>query len=494
MFVLPAQASAQQTGDTPKPIWLAVTTEYLKPAVEPLASFRRAEGFETVISTRLVPDAIKSINRKPAFILIVGDDQDGKDKEPWYVAAKRLEFHRWDSSQRETFASDAAWGDIDGDLMPDVPVGRIPARTIEEARLVVAKILAYEKRPPDLSTLRMPVWAGAAEFGPIIDRITTGILLNSFQLFGPKWIQPWAISSDPNHPWCGWPDDQAADFTKQLKAGGVFSALIGHGSQEYFYSMRVGDKTITYKASDAQELLGEGEPAPPLAMICCLCGDFTTADNCLAESMLMLKGGPAATIAASAESHPVTNFYVGRKMLAKLRGPNKRLGDFWLEAQRAALQTYNPLIESLTMRVQNAQGQSADMEGIRSDHILIYNIFGDPATNLKLPGELKATVTANGDKWEWKVKKPDGATSVLAGIRPEDIKCPPGNPDATKEDARRLREKANAQFEFASLPAVEDEDGWHGTVNSPGLLRIVAVTPEKLYVATVTLARPDAKK
>jgi len=492
-LILAGPAAAQQAAETPKPIWLVVTTQSLKPAVEPLASFRQAEGFEVVTSTRPVAEAIESLDRRPAFILLVGDDQDGKASESWYVAARRLKYHRWVTRQRKLFASDAAWGDLNDDLVPDVPVGRIPARTIEQAKLVVAKILAFEKRPPNLSTLRLPVWAGAAEFGALIDNITTSMLLSSLNRFGPSWAQPWVISSNPNFAWCGWPASQAADFTSQIKAGGVFSALIGHGSQKSFYSMKTEAGVITYKASDAETLLGKGEPTPPLAMICCLCGDFTMADDCLAESMLMLAGGPVATIAASVESHPVTNFYTGRLMLARLCGPQKRLGEFWLETQQATLKVRNPIIEFIVIKMQEKRGHTVDMEGIRSDHGLIYNVFGDPATNLKLPGKLEIVVRKNGDKWLWQAKKPKGAASLLVGLRSINIQRLKGNPKAMQKEARDIHAKANAMFEFIPLPAVDNGDGWQGTIDRPGLLRIVAVTPEKLYVATVVLAAPDAQ-
>ncbi len=42
--------------------------------------------------------------------------------------------------------SDAAYGDLDGDLVPDLPIGRISVRTKDELRSVVNKLKAYEAR------------------------------------------------------------------------------------------------------------------------------------------------------------------------------------------------------------------------------------------------------------------------------------------------------------------------------------------------------------
>ena len=42
--------------------------------------------------------------------------------------------------------SDAAYGDLDGDLVPDLPVGRISVRTQDELQSVVNKLKAYQRR------------------------------------------------------------------------------------------------------------------------------------------------------------------------------------------------------------------------------------------------------------------------------------------------------------------------------------------------------------
>jgi len=134
--------------DGPKPLWLVVGREELLKPIGPLAEKRRAEGFEAVVSTEGVEKALAAAPRRPEFLLLVGDDEPGHAAATWYLPAKRMKLYRWRQSQREEFASDAAWGDLDGDLVPEVAVGRIPARTAAEVELAVGKILAFERRPP----------------------------------------------------------------------------------------------------------------------------------------------------------------------------------------------------------------------------------------------------------------------------------------------------------------------------------------------------------
>ena len=112
-----------------RPLWLAVSRAGLVKAIEPLAAKRRADGFEVRISTKSIEEAIAESPRRPAFLLLVGDDEPGQSHSPWYLPAKRVELYRWRLAQRREYASDAAWGDLHGRGVPEIAVGRIPARS-----------------------------------------------------------------------------------------------------------------------------------------------------------------------------------------------------------------------------------------------------------------------------------------------------------------------------------------------------------------------------
>ena len=72
-----------------KPIWLAVTKPAFTEAIRPLIEHREKDGFETVISTESVEQAIGSLDRRPAFVLLVGDDEPGQENQPWYLPVRR---------------------------------------------------------------------------------------------------------------------------------------------------------------------------------------------------------------------------------------------------------------------------------------------------------------------------------------------------------------------------------------------------------------------
>jgi hypothetical protein len=233
LLLVAAAAAAEES-----PLWVAVGRPGLVEAVEPLAARRKAEGFEVVVSAKPVAEALAGIPdfvapaappgaakpakpRRSAFLLLVGDDEPGKEGEAWYLPAKRRELYRWRAAQAKDYAADPLWGDIDGGLVPEIPVGRIPARTREEADVAVRKILDYEKPPAAEADLRLAVWAGSPRYGAAVDATAALTLLTSIQNGVPGWLQPWVLASDPRFPFNGWPPEQPGLFARQVREGAV---------------------------------------------------------------------------------------------------------------------------------------------------------------------------------------------------------------------------------------------------------------------------------
>jgi hypothetical protein len=132
-------------------------------AIEPLAALRRSQGLTvSVVDVEDVydefsygahtPAAIKDFlisaaanwSRKPQYLLLVGDStwdprnyfgQGYKD----FVPTRLI-----DTSYMET-GSDDWLADFDNDGLPDMAVGRLPARSAADVNLMVNKILLYEQ-------------------------------------------------------------------------------------------------------------------------------------------------------------------------------------------------------------------------------------------------------------------------------------------------------------------------------------------------------------
>jgi hypothetical protein len=470
-----------------KPIWLAVAPADLAGAIRPLADLRASEGFQTVISPGPIEKAIAASPRPPAFILLVGDDPAGTEGESWRLPAKRLKLYRWRQAQGEEYASDAAWGDLDGDGIPDVPVGRLPVRTAEQAAAAVAKIVAYERRSASVADLSLVGWAGSPNYDPGLDSMAVGMLLAAVRQNRPAWLEPWLVAADPRHALCGWPLDQPAEFVRRLKQGAMMGVLIGHASPLHFSSMFHANREVRFSMAEANDLR-QGPPVAPLVTLSCYSGDFVGTPGCLAASLFALTGGPVATIAATTESHPLTNYYTGVCLLRALGGRQNRLGALWLEAQRSAAKERNPFIERLLKDVEGSLEPEINVARLHGGQLFMYALLGDPATRLALPEKLEITVTPEAGGWRWKAQRPAGAEKVAVALAPAEAAFPAVAPEAAREERQKLFEAANRSLAFEPVPsAAAGADAWQGKIDRAGWLRVVATGGGKTWAGAAEL-------
>lgn len=486
-LLLASPAWATDDEANKKPIWLVVTRPIFLEAIRPLQQERCKNGLKTVISTRPVTEAIANLKCRPAFLLLVGDCLVSEEEQHWYVPCRRRKLYRWRVSQKKEFASDALWGDFDGDLIPDVPVGRIPVRTAKQLRLVIDKILTFENKRPTLDDLRLPIWAGSSGYNPVLDSMATWLLLSIVQTNASIWSRPWIISADPMHPLCGWPPDQPTMFTNQLKRGGLMGVLMGHGSARSFYSMRFNHNLIRYTAADASKALAAGTPSPAMVIIACSTGNFTGRENCLAESLLLMPGGPAAVIGATTESHPLTNYFSALCLMRELAEKDKHVGSIWLAAQQKAMKARDFIIERVLVNVEGKLEEKMNVAKLRRDQILMYALLGDPATRLHLPDQLHGKIKYSAHGWHWDVQKPKAATRLYVSFRPDGQSFPKVAVQLEKNTAHKLFQQANDIFAFRPLGEYAVDEAWKGAVNKEGTLRLVATGPGRIYAIAFKL-------
>ncbi len=144
----------------------------------------------------------------------------------------------------------------------------------------------------------------------------------------------------------------------------------------------------------------------------------------------------------------------------------------------------------MEMMLKDAEGsldKEIDQGKLRRDQPLMYALLGDPATRLRLPEPLPATVQRTATGWQWRAKKPPGATSLEVGFR--DLRLRPKTPKEkpSAETLDKAAEAANDCFTFRSEPPPSREGPWEGTCDHAGLLRLVAIAPNTLYVAVLKL-------
>ena len=469
VFLLASALFAQD-----RQVWVAIGSQPMLDAVAPLAKHRQSQGLETGLLTPDRLDEVRDMKPPPSYLLLLGDPEDG-------MTTHKVEFYRWRAVQPETYASDAPFADC--------PVGRMPARNPAELATMVAKTIAYEKRPRSIEDLTIAAWAGAPGYGGMVDAFATGLLVTTVRDNAPGWMSPWMISGDSKQPLCGWPPDQPLRFLERMKAGTLLNAAVAHASADAVFSMRHGDKGIWLHAGHVARM-SEGEPAAPLVLLACNCAEFDRDKPTIADRLLLAPGGPVAVIGATTESHPLPNYFSGLCLLRALDGKygrQARLGDLWQATQRQAALEQNPMIEAMLKEVEGKLELQIDVAKLRADQQKLYALLGDPALRLPLPEAWQANLEKIDQGWNWSCTAPQGATALHVGFRP--AKRPPVKPaQADDTDGRRKRfEEANAAEGFAEIARLAADQPWSGTHAQPGTLRLVAIGPSTTHVALLTL-------
>lgn len=467
-LALPSAAHAAEERGT----WLCIGPQELVDAAAPLCELRAGQGWKVERSQAAPAEAISSLASKPAAVLILGDDRR--------VPAARRPYHGWLAKHPTEFTSDAVFGDIDHDGIPDVPVGRIPGRSPAEVGAVVGKIIAWEKRIPSPADLTIPVWAGDPGFGKIgegMKQISLPFFMNRLRREAPLWAGFWLLQSEPRSPFCGWPEDSAGNFNHRISQGSLFSAMIGHGRTDSWWIMNLPEGQLRYGLDEARALTFP-QPAAPHIVFACKCGAFADPKvQCLGEEMIFAPGGPVACIAASVDSHPLTNYYGSTSLLRELGGkPTETLGGLWLLSIRRANERHELLQELVVSLLEPIViGKRNAVKDLKADHLLIYNILGDPATRLFMPQALEAKVTREGDKWSWSVPKPPGLPVGAKLIVQHRLPIPGFQLGKTASDpqaANAAMDKANAALDFRTVKELDATADWSGSTVGPGTLRL----------------------
>ncbi len=146
-----ALAQEYQGGDAE---YLIVTTSKFKEPADSLAEWKNRKGVPSEVITvpannrdavkRAIREAYESGNPPPTYVLLLGDVED--------IPATYDSLH-WSYSLFIPFenyiASDLGYFNIDDEgYVPDMIYGRISVDTVEQAWIIVNKILAYEQSPP----------------------------------------------------------------------------------------------------------------------------------------------------------------------------------------------------------------------------------------------------------------------------------------------------------------------------------------------------------
>jgi hypothetical protein len=344
--------------------WLLVAPREFLDAAEPLVEMRRRQGLavEAVALEQIdqefgfgerSPAALKDFLeyayqswRRPSFryLVLLGDGSydpknylktGKKDRIPPMIVRTS---YLWT-------ASDPAYASLNGeDLLPDVAVGRLPASTVEEARRLVEKVVAFETAGRNLDGKAVLV-ADNADLGGLFeaesDELAVGVLAG--RDVAKVYLRDLGGAT-------------RATVRSELDGGAGIVSYTGHGGTAVWASENIFNNTdVASLAPQAQQ--------PLLLTMNCLNGffHFPPLDS-LAEAFVKAEGkGAIAAFSPSGLSLDQPAHVYEKAVLQELQsGRHRRLGDAILAAQMVYVDS-----------------------GTNPELVSVYHLLGDPALKLR---------------------------------------------------------------------------------------------------------------
>ena len=377
-------------------------------ALAPWVEWRRGQGHEVaVVDAPQEPAEVRAAIQRLwgagalKYVLLVGDAWPAQDEAarplgvPTYHAPAQVNV-RWGSEPE--IATDNWYADLDEDQVPDLALGRLPVHSPQELERLVARIVQYERADfQGQWRRRINFVAGLGGFGPLadlaIEAAARGIIAGRIPA---PYVTTMTYASWQS-PYCPDPLKFRQTVRQRLDEGCLFWVYIGHGQRrevDHFYTPR-GAYPILH-AEDAAELRAEAHP-PIALLLACYTGAYDAEEDCLAESLLRAPGGPIAVLAGSRVTMPYGMCVLGLELVSQTfeRGCGT-LGELVMHAKRNALlgEHRDPQSQAIEVVARALSPPEHDLLAERREHLLLFNLLGDPLLRLRLPAAVQVSADA----------------------------------------------------------------------------------------------------
>ncbi len=316
---------------------------------------------------------------------VVTSERAARTTVPTNYMAAKVNIH-WGSESE--IASDTPYADIDGDGLPDLAVGRIPAHSAKELAAVVRKVIRYEQHADHGPWEKcLNIVSGAGGFGAVTDALVEAAGRQVIQQTVPpeydvRHICAGATSlDDPVHA------DFGTRARRQLNEGGLAWIYLGHGVPTELDRIPTRNGRQSILSTHDVPRLHCGPHNPLAVLIACYTGAMDAPQDCLAEDLILAEQGPVAVIAATRVTMPYGNMVMGYELLrACFRDRSPVLGDIFRLSQQRTLanDADDPLRTSLDAIALTLSPSPVDLAAERREHVLMYHLLGDPLTRLRL--------------------------------------------------------------------------------------------------------------
>lgn len=451
--------SPNQCGD-----YVVLAPRELQGALEPLLNHRALGGHKVALVDpedvyahygqrgpgplgQFVQDASKAWgNPKPKFLVLVGAADSPAASVPAFdeTKSKLLAKAGKNSSKGTTFPSDNRFGDLAKDAVPELAVGRLPVHGEQELATLVSKIVAYEALArPGLWQARATLVEGDPKMGPFLDAAVDFFAKQEMKAAAPASMETVRVTFNPKSPMGRVPELGLAD---EVSRGGLYIGYTGHGSPVSVDGLSVID-AFRLKSS-------EGNPV--VAFTACLTGAYKGNDTGLASlAETMVLRGPAIAAIGASDITLVHNNAAWSPVLAEemLEGRERTVGEAFRRAKQRLEKNGGGGFPGLVQGVVDGAMTVGRLFGgdgrTREDHLYLYNLFGDPATELRRPAAVSQlsvpSLIEEGQPLPVELKLPAGLQRGVAYVT---VEKPIGHPVEKMEDVHQkgiTKEEASAR-------------------------------------------------
>ena len=379
-------------------------------SLQPWLVRRRHQGYSVVLlSNDGTEDQIRRRIRQAArpgglrYVVLVGDADPAAGHNP-LLRSRGVPTFRAEAKVNVLWGSpphigtDNPYADLDDDRIPDVALGRLTADSPEELSRIVAKILAYE-RSRDMGPWRRKIHfvAGVGGFGFFADKMLESATKYLLTEKTPAEYSTTMTYGSWQSPYC--PDPRLFHLTtvERLNEGCFFWTYIGHGFPYGVARVRMPGERYPILANQDVPRLRCRHVAPIALFLACYIGAFDANHDCLAEQMLREPGAPVAVIAGSRVTMPYAMAVLSNALLYQVFHEHRAtLGDILLHAKRAMMaepkadDPHRAMLDAVAAALSPAP---EDLEAERGEHLLLFNLIGDPLLRIRYPKPVPVDVT-----------------------------------------------------------------------------------------------------
>ncbi len=372
-----------------------------------------SETINAEFQVLLIGDCPSSPGKKPEGEL----NYDPNVELPWFITDLKDE-------QGSIIAGDNFYADIadkDDDL-PEIAVGRIPARTIEEVRLALAKVKAYESARNGEWIKRLTFFAGEGHYGPLID----SMIEMAFTQFADEHVDNAydlrMTYANLDSPYAWVPSKFTDKVAEEANMGSLLLTYLGHGAWDRLddFRVKIDGKFSTYpilKADDVGKFAIKDGQLPVMLIIACDTGwmDGPAKNRCLGERILFTDNAPVAVIASSRNSHPYSNMIVQKGIVQGIANRKcETLGEAFRYMKRELTLGQEPDRKDLEDMAAMLMPKKSERDAKNRAHLFLYNLMGDPGLKIKhVVSQFKAVLFDN------KNGGPASTNEVEEGFAPE---------------------------------------------------------------------------